>query len=86
MAVKAEIKKLETKEKITKGAELKQLQDNERTLRKQENMCYKEEWTQFHHKFNDQWKGEEDKTEENMSNRCDPKEEEAMGENHHHAR
>ena len=42
-----------------------------------------EEWTQFHQKFNDQWKDEEDKTKENMSNRCDPEEEEAMGENHH---
>ena len=29
----------------------------------------KEEWTQFHQKFVDQWKNEEDKIEENMSNR-----------------
>ena len=43
-----------------------------------------EEWTQLHQKFNDQWKDKEDKTEEYMSNRRDPKEEEAMGENHHH--
>ena len=44
-----------------------------------------EEWTEFHKKFNDQWKHEEDKVEEDMSNRCDPKyHEEAMGENKHH--
>ena len=30
-----------------------------------------EEWTQFHKKFNDQWKDEEDKVEEDMSNRRD---------------
>ena len=44
-----------------------------------------EEWTQFHKKFNDQWKHEEDKAEEDMRNRRDPKDhEEAMGENQHH--
>ena len=43
-----------------------------------------EERTQFHQKFIDQWKNEEDKTKENMSNRRDPVEEEEMGENHHH--
>ena len=31
-----------------------------------------EEWTRLHQKFNDQWKDEEDKIEEDMSNRCDP--------------
>ena len=49
-----------------------------------EKVVTEEEWTQFHKKINDQWKDEEDKTEENMSNRHDPEEEEAMGENHHH--
>ena len=43
-----------------------------------------EEWTQFHQKFIDQWKNEEEKMEENMSNRHESEEEEAMGENHHH--
>ena len=43
-----------------------------------------EDWTQFHHKFIDQWKNEEEKTEEDMSNRHESEEEEAMGENHHH--
>ena len=42
------------------------------------------EWTQFHKKINDQWMDEEDKIEEDMSNRRNPEEEEAMGENHHH--
>ena len=40
--VKAEIKKLPTKEKIAKGTELKQLKDKARTLREQENMHNKE--------------------------------------------
>ena len=40
--VKEDIKKLPTKEKITKGVELKQLQDKARTLRDQENMHNKE--------------------------------------------
>ena len=45
----------------------------------------KEEWTWFHKKFNDQLKHEEDKVEEDMSNRRDPEDhEEAMGENQHH--
>ena len=48
----------------------------------------KEEWTQFHRKFVNQWKdeenNEEEKTEEGMSNRHESDEEEAMGENHHH--
>ena len=40
----------------------------------------KEEWTQFHKKFNDQWKDKEDKIEEYMSNKHDPEDhEEAMG-------
>ena len=44
-----------------------------------------EEWKQFHKKFKDQWKDEEDKVEEYMSNRRDPEyHEEEMGENHHH--
>ena len=44
-----------------------------------------EEWTQFHKKFNDQWKNEDDKAEEDMSNRCDPEDhKEEMGENQHH--
>ena len=44
-----------------------------------------EEWTQCKQKFNDQWKDEEDKTEEDMSNRRDPEDhEEAMGKNNHH--
>ena len=44
-----------------------------------------EEWTEFHKKFNDQWKHEKDKSEEDMSNRHDPEDhEEAMGENQHH--
>ena len=42
-----------------------------------------EEWTQFHKIFNDQWKDEEDKAEEDRSNIRDPEDhEEAMGENH----
>ena len=45
----------------------------------------KEEWTQFHKKFNNYWKHEEDKAEEDMSNIRDPEDhEELMGENHHH--
>ena len=44
-----------------------------------------EEWTQFHNKFKDQWKDEEDKIEEYMSNRRDPEDhKEAMEKNHHH--
>ena len=44
-----------------------------------------EEWTQFHKIINDQWKDEEDKIEEDMSNRRDPEDhEEEMGKNHHH--
>ena len=44
-----------------------------------------DEWTQFHKKFNNQWKDKEDKAEEDMRNRRDPEDhKEAMGENHHH--
>ena len=39
--------------------------------------------TQFHQKFFDQWQNEEEKTKEDMSNRHESEEEEAMGENHH---
>ena len=44
-----------------------------------------EEWTQFHKKFNDQWKHEDDKEEEDMNNIRDLEDqEEEMGENQHH--
>ena len=43
-----------------------------------------EEWTQFHKKFNDQWKHEEDKVEQDMNNINDLEDnKEVMGENQH---